>query len=165
LRQQDLPVSAVPKDYEDVLLTTPCLRREQRTIEAMLHIWCEAHPLHVRSHSGEFCAGCEGLFNYASYRLFKCPYGEEKPTCKKCPIHCYTRDKREQMHEVMRFAGPRMLLRHPILAIRHLLDEKKEPPPLMQCGGRSCSITRRRSFPPDRIIPPCRSSRPGKPVQ
>ena len=128
--KQDLPVSAVPKEYQDALLTTPRLRREQRTIEAMLHIWCEAHPLHVRLRSGEFCSGCEGLFNYASYRLFKCPYGEEKPTCKKCPIHCYTRDKREQMHEVMCFAGPRMLLRHPVLAIRHLLDEKKEPPPL-----------------------------------
>ena len=125
-------MSAVPKEYRDVLLTTPRLRREQRTIEAMLQIWCEAHPLHVRARYGELCLGCEGLLEYASYRLFKCPYGEEKPTCKKCPIHCYTRDKREQMHEVMRFAGSRMLLRHPVLAIRHLLDEKREAPPLQE---------------------------------
>jgi len=128
--RQDLLMRAVPGECQDVLLTTPRLRREQRTIEAMLHIWCEAHPVHMRSLSGELCAECERLFDYASYRLVKCPYGEEKPTCKKCPIHCYTRDKREQMYEVMRFAGPRMLLRHPVLAIRHLLDEKKEPPPL-----------------------------------
>ena len=107
-----------------VVLTTPRLRRERRTIEAMLHIWCNAHPLHARSRSHGLCAECAGLFDYASYRLFKCPYGEEKPTCKSCPIHCYTRDKREQMHEVMRFAGPRMLLRHPALALRHHLDEK-----------------------------------------
>lgn len=125
-------MSAVPKDTQVSLLTTPRLRREQRTIEAMLHIWCEAHPLHVRTRYGELCAGCEGLFEYASYRLFKCPYGEDKPTCKKCPIHCYTKDMRDQMHEVMRFAGPRMLLRHPVLAIRHLLDEKREAPPLKQ---------------------------------
>ena len=72
----------------------------------MLHIWCEAHPLHVRPRYGVLCAGCDALLDYASYRLAKCPYGEEKPTCKKCPIHCYTKDKREQMHEVMRFAGP-----------------------------------------------------------
>jgi hypothetical protein len=28
----------------------------------------------------------------------------------------------------MRYAGPRMLKRHPILAIRHLLDEARKPP-------------------------------------
>ena len=121
-------MGAVPKEFQDTLLTTPRLRREQRTIEAMLQIWCEAHLLHVRARDGELCAGCETLFDYASYRLLKCPYGEEKPTCKRCPVHCYARDKREQMHEVMRFAGPRMLLRHPVLAIRHIRDEKRVAP-------------------------------------
>ena len=120
-------MSAVPKEFQDILLTTPRLRREQRTIEAMLHIWCEAHPLHG-SRAKALCAECEELFDYASYRLLKCPYGEEKPTCKRCPVHCYARDKREQMHEVMRFAGPRMLLRHPVLAIRHIRDEKRVAP-------------------------------------
>ncbi|MBK9065004.1 MAG: nitrous oxide-stimulated promoter family protein [Acidobacteria bacterium] len=95
----------------------------------MLHIWCEAHPLHVRVRYGGLCAGCDSLLDYASYRLLKCPYGEEKPTCKKCPIHCYTRAKRDLMQEVMRFAGPRMLLRHPILAYHHLRDEKRAAPP------------------------------------
>jgi hypothetical protein len=123
-------VSAVPKEFQGTLLTTPRLRREQRTIEAMLEIWCEAHLLHVRSRYGEVCAGCEELLEYASYRLAKCPYGEEKPACKKCPIHCYTRDKRDHMREVMRFAGPRMLLRHPILAFRHIQDEKRLAPRL-----------------------------------
>ncbi len=115
-------MSAVPQECQDVVLATPRLRREQRTIGVMLHIWCKAHPLHARSRPGGLCAGCEGLFDYASYRLFKCPYGEEKPTCKTCPIHCYTKDRRKQMHEVMRFAGPRILLRHPALAIWHHVD-------------------------------------------
>jgi hypothetical protein len=133
--RQDLPVSAVPKDFQDVLLTTPRLRREQRTIAAMIRIWCEAHPLHVRARYGDLCAGCDALLDYASYRLLRCPYGEEKPTCKKCPIHCYTKDRRELMHEVMRFAGPRMLLRHPVLAFHHLRDEKRGVPPLKNPHG------------------------------
>jgi hypothetical protein len=128
--RQDLPVSEVPREFQGVLLTTPRLRREQRTIEAMIHIWCEANPLHVRARFGELCAGCNSLLDYASYRLLRCPYGEEKPTCKKCPIHCYTRARRDLMQEVMRFAGPRMLLRHPILAYHHLRDEKRPAPPL-----------------------------------
>jgi hypothetical protein len=122
-------VSAVPKDCPDLALSTPRLRREQRTIRAMLQIWCEAQPAHHRPRFGQLCRGCDGLYEYASYRLLKCPYGEEKPTCKKCPIHCYSKDKRELMHEVMRFSGPKMLLRHPILAIRHLRDGKKPAPP------------------------------------
>ena len=122
-------MSEVPAEFQNVLLTTTRLRREQRTIEAMIHIWCKAHPLHVRVRRGGLCAGCDSLLDYASYRLQKCPYGEEKPTCKKCPIHCYTRARRDLMHEVMRFAGPRMLLRHPILAYHHLRDEKRAAPP------------------------------------
>jgi hypothetical protein len=32
---------------------------------------------------------------------------------------------REKIKEVMRYAGPRLIYRHPILAIRHLLDGLK----------------------------------------
>ena len=32
------------------------------------------------------------------------------------------------MKQVMRYAGPRMLWRHPILAIRHLLDGQRPLP-------------------------------------
>lgn len=53
---------------------------------------------------------------------------EKKPTCNKCPIHCYKPEPKEQMRLVMRYSGPRMLLKHPILAVRHLLHEKREVP-------------------------------------
>ncbi len=70
------------------------------------------------------CPECNALFDYAMKRLDHCPYGEHKPVCVHCPIHCYKKDMREQVRIVMRFAGPRMLARHPYLAIRHLIDEK-----------------------------------------
>jgi hypothetical protein len=34
------------------------------------------------------------------------------------------------MREVMRYAGPRMIWRHPILAIWHMIDGKREAPEL-----------------------------------
>ncbi|MDW2334940.1 nitrous oxide-stimulated promoter family protein, partial [Vibrio sp. 1069] len=37
-------------------------------------------------------------------------------------------EPKEQMRLVMRYSGPRMLLKHPILAVRHLLHEKREVP-------------------------------------
>jgi hypothetical protein len=93
------------------------IEMEKRTIRAMAGIYCAAH------HSGPpLCAECESLVAYAQERLTKCPYQDEKPTCFNCPIHCYKPDRRDQVRQVMRFAGPRMLKRHPVLALLHLLQ-------------------------------------------
>ncbi|WP_299998529.1 nitrous oxide-stimulated promoter family protein [uncultured Cedecea sp.] len=72
----------------------------------------------------------QALYEYAVKRLDKCVFGEEKPACKQCPVHCYQPAKREEMKKIMRWAGPRMLWHHPILAIRHLIDDKRPVPPL-----------------------------------
>lgn len=100
------------------------LERERRTVLAMIRLYCRAH--HGRR---ELCPDCRALGEYASYRLARCPSGEDKPTCAHCPIHCYAPAKRERIREVMRFAGPRMLWRHPVLALYHLLDQRRKPAP------------------------------------
>lgn len=107
------------------------LQRERVTVRAMVTMCCR------RYHGGtELCESCEALADYADRKLDRCPYGGEKPACTKCPIHCYQPEARERMREVMRFAGPRMLWTHPYLAIRHLLDERKEAPELPKKGDR-----------------------------
>ena len=99
--------------------------RELKTIEVMINMYCAAH------HGGApRCAECAGLFDYAQRRLQRCVFGDAKPNCAKCVVHCYTLDMREKIRVVMRWAGPRMLLRHPILGIRHLLADRK-PIPLL----------------------------------
>ena len=72
------------------------------------------------------CSQCRELLAYAEARLERCPFGLEKPTCSKCPIHCYKPDMREEIREVMSYAGPRMLKKHPVLGIRHLIDGRKK---------------------------------------
>ena len=101
-------------------------QREWKTIEAMIVLYCRDQ----HASSGQLCPACTELTSYARQRLEKCPYGDEKPTCAKCPVHCYKPACREQVREVMRYAGPRLLLRRPILTIRHLLDERQPPPEL-----------------------------------
>jgi hypothetical protein len=98
--------------------------REWRTIEAMIALYCRDH----HATRGQLCPACGDLRDYARQRLEKCPYGEQKPTCAKCPVHCYKPACREQVRQVMRYAGPRLLLRRPILTIRHLLDDRKPAP-------------------------------------
>lgn len=95
------------------------LARERLTMATMLGIYCSAH----HETSGDaLCAACREFLDYAERRLKKCPYGDDKPTCANCPVHCYKPARREQAREIMRFSGPRMLLRHPLLAITHQLD-------------------------------------------
>ena len=60
---------------------------------------------------------------YAERRLAKCPYGQDKPTCAKCPVHCYKAEPREQARQIMRYAGPRMTWRHPVRSLVHLFDK------------------------------------------
>jgi len=94
------------------------LGRERRTIQVMIQIYCQGN----HGSNGGLCPACQQLSAYAMQRLEKCPFQAGKPTCAKCPIQCYKPAMRQQVRQVMRFSGPRMLLRHPILAILHTLD-------------------------------------------
>lgn len=101
------------------------IRKEYETIEAMLGIYCR--ELHGTA-KHDVCVKCSKLLAYAKARLEKCPYQEQKPTCAKCPIHCYKPAMRDKVRQVMLYAGPRMLKHHPLLAIRHLLRGRRPAP-------------------------------------
>ncbi|MFB2831137.1 nitrous oxide-stimulated promoter family protein [Aeromonas jandaei] len=73
----------------------------------------------------------ENSSSQPSKGLARCRYGHgHKPACANCNIHCYAPAMRKQIQLVMRWSGPRMLLRHPWLAIRHLLDGWRKAPRL-----------------------------------
>jgi hypothetical protein len=94
------------------------LAREWKTMSVMVHIFCRDHH-HM---TGSLCADCREFLDYAGIRLQRCRFGEEKPTCANCPVHCYHRNRREQARIVMLYAGPRMVWEHPVLSICHWLD-------------------------------------------
>jgi hypothetical protein len=101
------------------------LSREWKTVHAMVVIYCRGN----HAHAGEgVCANCLSLLDYAHTRLDRCVFGGQKPTCVKCPVHCYQPARREEMKQVMRYSGPRMLWRHPVLCVRHWLDGFAEAP-------------------------------------
>lgn len=106
-------------------LQGPRLSRELETIRAMMRIWCRDH----HGTAEGLCAECSEFMDYATKRLASCPYGEEKPTCGNCQIHCYGPQEREKARVMMRYSGPRMMIYHPIHAVRHLLDNRRPAPP------------------------------------
>ncbi|MHC4718393.1 MAG: nitrous oxide-stimulated promoter family protein [Planctomycetota bacterium] len=95
------------------------IRREKKTVSIMIEMYCRARHNGPR---GTLCAVCAKLHDYAIQRIDKCPYCLAKPTCANCTIHCYRPDLRERVRKVMRYAGPRMMGRHPVLALLHRLD-------------------------------------------
>lgn len=99
--------------------------RELRTVEAMTSLYCSARH---RTRQG-LCVDCRRLLEYVALRLERCPFKEDKPTCARCRVHCYRPEFRERIREVMGYAGPRMLRRHPVLALLHWLDGFKRPAP------------------------------------
>ena len=96
--------------------------RERRTIDAMVRIYCRDHHGTKRK---DMCGECSDLREYAFSRLERCRYQDGKPTCANCPVHCYRPAMRERVRVVMRYSGPRMLLRHPYLAMAHLRDGRR----------------------------------------
>ena len=93
---------------------------EKKILVAMIRIYCES------VHGGKtLCNDCERLKEYALQRIDRCCFAPDKPVCKKCPLHCYNPKRRKEIREVMKFAGPGMIYKHPLLSMMHLLTLKK----------------------------------------
>ena len=91
---------------------------EKRTVCHMIELWCR------KNHGGkELCSECRELRDYSLSRLDHCKFGNAKTKCHKCPVHCYRPDMRDRIRTVMRFSGPRMLLYHPLEALRYLVSK------------------------------------------
>jgi YbgA-like uncharacterized protein len=105
--------------------------RELKTIRVMIDMYC--HNRHGRE---LLCIACAELATYAQRRLDRCVFGAAKPTCAHCTVHCYSAEMRERVRTVMRYAGPRMLLRHPILGIAHMIDGRRPAPELAKRAAK-----------------------------
>lgn len=109
------------------------LQDEYLTIAAMTKLYCRAqHRGSGFDKQTGLCQSCEEFLAFAHKKLALCPYGDDKPACSKCPIHCYGKNKRQQAIAIMRYAGPRMLLRHPIMAIKHFIQKRRAVPALLK---------------------------------
>jgi len=108
-------------------------KRESAIVQSMIAMYCKAHH-----HTQEtLCNDCLELSAYAEKRLLSCMFGEVKPVCKECPVHCYSPKMREQMKLVMQWAGPRMIFRKPLFAITHIIDNLTAPKPQLKNNNKN----------------------------
>ena len=95
------------------------IKSEKDTVEKMIQYYCQ------KKHASDtICDDCSSLIAYSHQRLDACQFGEDKPTCRKCPVHCYSPSNRDKIRAVMRHSGPRMMFRAPLNWINHKLHER-----------------------------------------
>jgi hypothetical protein len=93
---------------------------EKHIVKTMVTLYCkgnhttDAHP----------CPSCQTLIDYAEARVDACPKMQDKTFCSACDSPCYRPAMREQIRVAMRYAGPRMLFVHPVLALKHLAQKR-----------------------------------------
>jgi len=103
---------------------------EVHLVDSMIDVYAAAHWTGQPMSDTEVIDS-EGLKAYTHKRIAQCRYRNEpeKPFCNVCPVHCYKPEMRRQIRIVMRYSGPRMLFRHPVLSLQHLIGtirSKKE---------------------------------------
>lgn len=96
--------------------------REKKLVSQMVRLYCRKKH---KTKNG-LCPECRELDEYAKLRSDKCPFMETKTFCSNCRVHCYKPEMRDKIRDVMRFSGLRTMLNHPILVIRHMIENQKE---------------------------------------
>ena len=101
--------------------------KEKKIVSYMISLYCRK-----KNGGKQLCEECAKLDEYARERTDKCPFMETKTFCSNCKVHCYKPERRQQIKDVMRFSGPRIIFHHPIMAISHVIESKKEKKRLEQ---------------------------------
>ena len=104
-------------------------KKEKNIIALMIGLYCVGNHSKKKKESGdkniELCDKCKELLEYAEERIDRCPFADTKTFCSSCKVHCYKSEMREQIRRVMKYAGPRMLFHHPLMAMSHVMDTIK----------------------------------------
>ncbi|MHA1636883.1 MAG: nitrous oxide-stimulated promoter family protein [Candidatus Thorarchaeota archaeon] len=97
------------------------IAKEKNVVKKMIVLYCNKKH---GTRNDNLCEECQELLTYSFQRLDNCRYGEDKPTCRKCPTHCYSPSERKQIKAVMRFSGMRLVIQAPFDWIRHKIHDR-----------------------------------------
>ena len=99
--------------------------KEKQVVSLMIRLYCRKKHDGHKDEEG-LCEECRAMHDYAALRADKCPFMETKTFCSNWRVHCYRPEMREKIRSVMRFAGPCMILYHPVMALRHAVSSIRE---------------------------------------
>lgn len=105
----------------DTVKISEKIEQEISVIEKMMEIFCHGHK-HTKQ---GLCKECSEMLTYAKGQINRCPHMKDKTFCSTCKTHCYKPEMREKIRIVMRYSGPRLIMYHPILTIKHGINTLK----------------------------------------
>jgi len=93
------------------------LDTEKKIFEKMVLIYCKKKHKYDSA-----CMDCREIIKYGHNKINNCIHGKEKPFCSKCTVHCYEKNIKEKVKDIMIFSGPRIFFYHPIVSLKHFLS-------------------------------------------
>ncbi len=105
-------------------------KKDIRLLAGFVRLYCAGHHdetsrVDVRLPAGlgtvPLCGECGQLLSYAVSKRLSCPLEGEKPSCKRCRIHCYGDRERKKIRQVMAWAGKRMIMSGRLAYLWHYL--------------------------------------------
>jgi len=96
------------------------MKKDIRLVGKFVEVYCsdkhqgvERQPFILPENLGSrrFCAECTSFMMYAINRRLKCPLEAEKPSCKRCRIHCYSGEQLARVKEIMAYSGRKLMMR------------------------------------------------------
>lgn len=95
---------------------------EKNILLYMIELYCRYNHKNYNKAFGSknICKECEEVYNYACERTSKCRFISTKTFCSACTSHCYKKDMREKIKNIMIFSGKRMIFYKPLISLKHV---------------------------------------------
>ncbi len=92
--------------------------KEKANIKKTFGVYC--HKEHG-TEGDKLCPKCMALLATVLMKMNRCPYGITKPICDRCESPCFSKSQNIEFRKIMTANQKSMLLRHPIMTIKHKL--------------------------------------------
>ena len=92
--------------------------KEKENIRKTFAVYCAKHH---KPKNGKLCPACTALLATVFTKIDRCPYGITKPICDRCESPCFAKSQNIEFRKIMTANQKSMLLRHPIMTIKHKL--------------------------------------------
>lgn len=106
----------LPKRKEPEIKNT--VPKEKENIRKTFGVYCNANH---GTTDNKLCPKCTALLTTVMLKIQRCPYSISKPICDACETPCFGENATNEFRAVMKAGQKKMILSHPLMAVKHKL--------------------------------------------
>ena len=92
--------------------------KERENIRKTFGLYCNSNH---GTTDNKLCPKCTALLTTVMLKIQRCPYGISKPICDACETPCFGEVPTKEFRNIMKSGQKKMLLSHPLMAVKHKL--------------------------------------------